>query len=167
MGSPKEVATNASLALLANGHLTAGMLSGRVQPCANATERLAGHLAAGTRPDGVQLSAIATMAGAVLDVSMEVAANASLDTGPRAQSLRLLADGHLTAGTASDVVELFMDMAMTRALLDSGIEVADDASVITGSFAFRLQLLANGHLTRPCDPTACGSQRTRFWPVRC
>ena len=57
-----------------------------------------------------------------------VAANASLGIGPRAYSLRLLADGHLAAGSASDGVQLFAYGSMTHALLDSWMEVAANTS---------------------------------------
>ena len=92
LGSPKEVATNASLARLADGHPTVRTLTGRMQLSANLAKRHAGHLATSTRSDGMHLSAIATAAGTLLDAPTEVAANASLGTGPRAYGLGLLAD---------------------------------------------------------------------------
>ena len=156
LGSPNEVATNASLALLADGHPTVGTLTCRMQLSANVAERHAGHLATSTRSDGMQFFAIATMAGTLLDVSMEVAANASLDTGPRAYSLGLLADGHLATGTAFDGMQLFADTTMTRALLDSLTEVAANASLTIDSAASSLQLPADGHLA--VGMQSCGVQ---------
>ena len=127
------------------------------------------------------LSASATAAGTLLDASMEVAANASLGTGPRACSLGLLADGHLATGTAFDGMQLFADTTMTRALLDSLTEVAANASLTIDSAASSLQLPADGHLAVgmqscgvrifPSATLACARPDTlacaRLWPAAC
>jgi hypothetical protein len=80
-----------------------------------------------------------------------VAANASLATGSSVYSLQLLADGHLAAGTDWNGVQLFANVIVASALLDSRKEVAAIASLATASAANSLRLLAGGHLAVGTD----------------
>ena len=105
-----------------HGLRTAGHVDG------GGSQRLGAHLVAGTEFDVVQVIGKATVAGALLDASMAVAANASLETGPRAHCLWQLADGRLAAGTKANGEQLFADAALALGRMGSPMEVTTNAS---------------------------------------
>ena len=79
-------------------------------------------LCCGPASDSVQLLANTTVARAPPDGFVEVAANASLDTGSVVYSLQLLADGRLTVGTKTDGEQLFAYAPVARARLGSRMQ---------------------------------------------
>lgn len=105
-----------------HGLRTAGLVDG------GGSQRLGAHLAAGTKFDVVQVFGKATAAGALLNASMAVEVNASLETGPRVHCWWQLADGRLAAGTKANGEQLFANATLALAWMVSLMEVTTNAS---------------------------------------